>query len=152
MIYGYLFSASVAMAGFTALFLVFRYQILDTYVDNRKYIIRLLLKREIISNPWLQVKIQNIGKDPREDDIEYFNQLNKSAVNWFVNDILKKRNFRNCVIKFGRLLIFLWGTLSLIYIFQYFVHSCHYITIILFFLLMILTLVYIFWTFLKKRL
>ncbi len=42
-----LFMASVTLAGFISIFLVFRYQTIDTYVDNRKPVIRELLKSEI---------------------------------------------------------------------------------------------------------
>lgn len=143
MIYGYLFSASVALVGFTALFLVFRYQVIDIYVDNRKDILRSLLKDKIREESWLQVRIQDIGKDPYEDDFEYFNRFEDRAVNKFVDDILKLRQRRKNILNFGLLLISLWGTLSLVYIYQYSVRSSYYMTKYLFFIFVFFTLMYI---------
>jgi len=95
-----LFSASIAMAGFIAVFLVFRYQTIDIYVDNRKKVLRSLLKKEIKDNPYIAVEVQDIGKKPEVDYIKLFlqftNKTNKNAVSRFVDDILKFRSTGDC--------------------------------------------------------
>lgn len=145
MAYELLFSASIALSGFTVVFLVFRYQIIDIYVDSRKNILRELLKREIMKDSCIQVKIQDIGKYSKEDDIKYFSRFNKKAVNKFVDDVLRFRRRRKNTLIFGLILISAWGILSLIYIYQYYVQSCYHKTIHLFLIFMILSLFYFFY-------
>jgi hypothetical protein len=62
-IYSSLFSASITLAGFIAVFLVFRYRQIDTYVDSRKDILRSLLKDKIKESSYVEVEIQEIGKE-----------------------------------------------------------------------------------------
>jgi len=115
-----LFSASIAMAGFIAVFLVFRYQTIDIYVDNRKKVLRSLLKKEIKDNPYIAVEVQDIGKKPEVDYIKLFlqftNKTNKNAVSRFVDDILKFRRRRTCTVYLGLSSIVIWALLSLYYL------------------------------------
>jgi hypothetical protein len=67
-IYTSLFSASIALGGFIAVFLVFRYNAIDTRVDNRKAILRSLLEDQIKINPYITVIIQDIGKVEKEPE------------------------------------------------------------------------------------
>jgi hypothetical protein len=79
-IYASLFSASIALAGFIAVFLVFRYNAIDTRVDSRKVILRSLLEDQIKTNPYIAVIIQEIGKKHKQTVLVLsVNSLTKSA-------------------------------------------------------------------------
>ncbi len=142
-IYINLFSASVALAGFIAVFLVFRHQVIDTYVDNRKPILRILLESQIKIDKYLAVRIQNIGKEDPKADIKFFSNFNDKAVNVFVDDILKLREKRTQTVNLGVASILSWAILSLVYLAQYYFGICSSITIVFFGLSMILTLIFI---------
>jgi len=151
-IYTNLFSASIALAGFTAVFLVFRYQTIDTYVDNRKPLLRSLLETQIHRDPYIAVRIQDIGKNPKVDDAKFFSQFNNPAVNKFVSDILDLRKRRNYTRNFGLACISFWGVLSLFYLVQYRIYCpATIISIVLFGLSVILTLWFIFFSLFIKR-
>ncbi len=66
-----LFTASLTLLGFIALFMVFRCQTIDGYVDTRKQVLRVLLEDKIQPNPDVTVEIQNIGKGKRDNIKEY---------------------------------------------------------------------------------
>jgi hypothetical protein len=135
-----LFSASIALAGFIAVFLVFRYKTIDTYVDNRKAILRSLLKDQIEKAPCIAVIIQEIGKKPQENDACSFCELinkelakekagelanqTKKAVITFFNDILEYRRMRKRTVCRGLTSIVIWGALSLIYLLIYAIGPC----------------------------
>ena len=145
-----LFSASVALAGFIAVFLVFRYQTIDTYVDNRKPVLRSLLENEIRSDPSIVVKIQDIGKDPQVDEAE-FSRFNSEEVTKFVNDILILRKRRHLTVYLGLASIIIWGALSLFYLLgSYYIITNHCATM-LFGIAMIFTLWFIIFSFYTKR-
>jgi len=115
-----LFSVSITMAGLIAVFVVFRYQIIDNYVDNWKSVLRKLLKKNIEKEKdgTTLLRIQNIGKDKNiiQDDIQYFKQLNEKSVE-LVNDILRVRNDRDNIRKYGFRIIVTWASLALLYLF-----------------------------------
>lgn len=150
-IYINLFSASIALAGFIAVFLVFRYQTIDTYVDNRKPILRSLLESQIRRDAYIAVRIQDIGKKDPKEDTEFFHRFNKPSVNKFVDDILDLRKRRNYTRNFGLGCISFWGILSLVYLAQYYICcSATIFSIVLFGLSMGLTLWFIFFSFRAK--
>jgi len=123
-IYIALFSASVALAGFVAVILVFRYQTIDTYVDNRKSILRSLLGHQIQADPHIEVEIQEIGKHRNADDPQLFQQFNSFAVDRFVEEILEYRKRRTRIVSCGLTSITIWGILSLFYLsIIYLLHS-----------------------------
>ena len=129
-IYASLFSASITLAGFIAVFLVFRYRQIDTYVDSRKDIlISSLLKNQIERAPCIAVRIQDIGNDPQTPDAnslcncinkdlkkERLNKLNpqtEKAVKRFANDIYGYRIFRNFIVGLGLTSITIWTLFSI---------------------------------------
>ena len=163
-IYVSLFSASITLAGFIAVFLIFRYRQIDTYVDTRKSRIRSLLEKKIKKDPSIDVKIENIGKNPQDNDAEYFSQFNKEieAVATFVNDILEYRRMRDSTVCRGLWSIGIWGVLSLIYLIIYAIGPCLFssirccatvigISIGFFVSSMVFTLYFVFKTLLAKR-
>ena len=67
-----LFSVSIYMLGFISILMTFRYRTWDTYIDNRKTILRSILKtnnKEQESK--ILINIQKIGKYKPEKDIIY---------------------------------------------------------------------------------
>jgi hypothetical protein len=139
-IYMSLFSASVTLAGFVAVFLVFRYRQIDTYVDSAKDVLRLLLKDQIENAPCIAVIIQEIGKKQGEKDAFSFFQLinaelpdkekldnkpkTKEAVKKFFDFILGWRILRDCIVRLGLASIFMWGILSLVYLIFHIIGPC----------------------------
>jgi len=115
-IYINLFSVSITLIGFVAVFLVFRYQTIDTHVDSRKPILRSLLETQIRSDPSIAIRIQDIGKDPQSNDAQFFSQFNNEAVNRFVNDVIELRIRRVRIVRFGLKSITIWTGLSLFYL------------------------------------
>jgi|GEM_PF-1902669 len=107
-----LFSASITMAGFIAVFIVFRYQTIDTYVDERKSILRSLLANEINNDRSILVKIQDIGKRPGAEDRDCFSGFHDERVDRFVNDILLHRASRVRTVRIGLRSIIAWIFLS----------------------------------------
>ncbi|MBA7713538.1 hypothetical protein ES703_122541 [subsurface metagenome] len=159
----HLFSASVALAGFIAVFMVFRYRTMDTYVDARKDIlISSLLKGEIEKAPYIAVRIEDIGKDPKGNDARFFHQqFNNQAVDSFVNNILAYRSLRKLIVCLGLWSIGIWGVLSLVYLIIYAIGPCLFssiscsatltgISIGLFTSSMVFTLCFVFISLLKK--
>jgi hypothetical protein len=161
-----LFSASVALAGFIAVFLVFRYRQIDTYVDSRKATIRSLLENDIKNDSkkgdsLIDIMIQDIGKNPQVDYIAFFRKFNKAAVDTFVNHIHAYRRLRKLTVWLGLTSIVTWGTLSLVYLIIYAIRPCLFssircsvtligISIGLFISSMIFTLCFVFISLLKK--
>ena len=169
-----LFSASVTLAGFIAVFLVFRYRTIDTYADALKDIlISSLLKGEIEKAPYIAVIIEDIGKETEtKDACSFFKLINKEcvyinnqtekAVKKFVENILKYRGMRKRTVCRGLWSIGIWGVLSLIYLMIYAVGPCLFssigcsamvigISIGLFISSMVFTLYFVFETLLAKR-
>lgn len=125
-----LFSGSITLAGFIAVFLVFRYNANDIRVDNRKSRIRSLLKEEIKNDPSIDIRVQHIGKDPNVNDAWFFYQkFNNKAVDSFVNNILAYRRLRNLIVWLGLASIVIWGMLSLIYLIIYVISPCPFSSI-----------------------
>jgi hypothetical protein len=65
-----LFSASIALAGFMALFVFFIWQTLDNYINSYKSVLRRILERQKIhetTDPSMYLTIQSIGKDINKD-------------------------------------------------------------------------------------
>ena len=134
-IYMSLFSASVTLAGFVAVFLVFRYKTIDTYVDSAKDVLRSLLKDLIDEAPCILVIIQEIGKTPKESDPYFIWELinkelakkrrmekrlntcqTKEAAIKFFRLILAWRRSRDIINCLGLSSIVMWGVLSLAYL------------------------------------
>ncbi|OGN91278.1 MAG: hypothetical protein A2Z75_00990 [Chloroflexi bacterium RBG_13_50_10] len=170
-----LFSASVTLAGFIAVFLVFRYRQIDTYVDSAKDVLRSLLKNQIETAPHIAVIIQEIGKKPKLRDDNYFWKLinlkltaeeevktkkKKQVIKWFFNCILGWRKLRNRIIWLGLASIFFWVILSSFYIIHA-ISPCLFNCLscsktvsgisIGFFASMLLTLSFVFYSLLAKR-
>ena len=115
-IFIHLFRASISLIGFIAVFLIFRYRTIDTYVDNRKAILRSLLENNIQSEPMIARRVQNIGKDPQIGEGEFFSKFNNKAVDEFVKDILEFRRQRTRIIRLGLISIIIWAGLSIFYL------------------------------------
>ena len=178
-IYASLLSASITLAGFIAVFLVFRYRQIDTYVDARKDIlISSLLKREIEKAPYIAVIIEDIGKKRGTKDARSFferinkrldkekeeklNSKTKEAVKRFFDEILEYRRLRDEIVYLGLTSIGFWGALSLFNLIGYFISPCPFSSIscsetvtgisIRFFIdSMVLTLCFVFYSLLAKR-
>jgi hypothetical protein len=167
-IYASLFSASIALAGFIAVFLVFRYNAIDTRVDSRKVILRSLLEDQIKTNPYIAVIIQEIGKKTQTNgarsvcklinkECVYLNNQTKEAVKEFVDEILEYRRLRNRIVCLGLTSIVLWIVLSVICLigpcpFSSF-RCCATVSLILtgFVSSMVFTLFFVFFSLLAKR-
>jgi len=163
-IYASLFSASITLAGFIAVFLVFRYRQIDTYVDSRKNILRSLLKNEIKEDSYIEEKIQEIGK---EHDYPYYVELFKESkenktVNVFVNHIFQYRKLRKRIVCLGLGSIFAWGLLSLVFLLIHVISPCLFnnawcsgmmvgISACLFIISMIFTLFFVSYSLCAKR-
>jgi len=115
------------MAGLIAIFLVFRYQVLDDRVDNRKARIRSLLKFQIRNNPSIDVKIQNIRKEKcEEQEVNIFRGFNykginekvakeaKDAVTEYIHHIYAYGKSRDLIVGLGLASIVIWVILSAI--------------------------------------
>ena len=179
-IYASLFSASITLAGFIAVFLVFRYRQIDTYVDARKDILISLLKEKIKKDPYIAAIIQDIGKKHETEDVRsffncinkrlvpinkelvYLNKQTKEAVTELVNHILAYRRMRDEIVYLGLTSIGFWGGLSLFNLIGYFISPCPFSSIscsntvtgisIRFFIdSMVLTLCFVFYSLLAKR-
>jgi hypothetical protein len=172
-IYASLFSASIALAGFIAVFLVFRYRTIDTYVDNGKARIRSILEEQIRNDPRIDVIVQDIGKkETQANDVRSFHNLinrevtdkelankTKDAVTKFVENIHTWRRLRNRIVYLGLTSIVLWIVLSVICLigpcpcpFSSF-KCCATVSLILtgFVSSMVLTLCFVFYSLLAKR-
>lgn len=119
-----LFSVSLTLAGLIAVFMVFRYQTLNNYVDSRKSLLKDLMEEEIREDPEILVKIQEIGKEEHFDYTEYFNEKSKDniinkTVNTFVKNILYYRDYRKVITCLGFATIVIWSLLALFYIVVY---------------------------------
>jgi len=110
------FVASITIAGFIAVFLVFRYQTIDSYVDTRKPLLRSLLNENVLLDPQITLKIQDIGKGAEADETTYFDQFQNQAVIRLVTDIWSLRRLRTKTVTFGLLSIGLWAGLSVFYV------------------------------------
>ena len=121
-----LFSVSITMAGLIAVFVVFRYQLIDNYVDSWKSVLRKLLKNEKPQD-YILYRIQNIGKNRRSNkvkyrecddisDMQYFRDLDEDAAE-FVDDILRVRKDRDDIRKCGFGIIITWALLAFVYLF-----------------------------------
>jgi len=171
-----LFSASITLAGFIAVFLVFRYRTIDNYVDNGKARIRSILEEQIRNDPSIDIRIQDIGKErPEADDVRCFHDLinevfinkdlankTKSAVEKFVKNIHYYRGLRDLIVRLGLASITLWVVLSLFNLIGYSISPCPFsgisysetvtgISIRFFIISMVLTLCFVFYSLLAKR-
>jgi len=114
-IYSSLFSASITLAGFIAVFLVFRYRQIDTYVDSRKDILRSLLKDKIKESSYVEVEIQEIGKEYSDwCYVELFSRFKNNTVTVFVKHILAYRKMRDNIVSIGLASISIWALLAVI--------------------------------------
>jgi hypothetical protein len=159
-IYLSLFQASITLAGFIAVFLVFRYRQIDTYVDSKKDILRSLLIKDIKKNSYVEVEIQEIGKE--YSDSYYVNlfsrfKKDKDTVTTFVNHILAYRKMRDKTVCLGLTSISIWALLAIISLisrYSFCIFSC-YITapyiIIGFIISMIFTLYFVCYSLRAKR-
>ena len=138
-----LFIASVSLLGFISLFIIFRYRTIDTYIDNRKNALRLLLATEIQIKPIITVYIQSIGKIKKETKKLtnlVKNPNKKNTVKIFANQIRDFRAKRERTISLGLISIILWAYLSVSSLFN--IHSKIFSTY-LFVLFLIFTLFFI---------
>jgi hypothetical protein len=176
-IYLSLFQASITLLGFIAIFLVFRYRQIDTYVDSRKEIlISSLLIDEIKTAPYITVIIEDIGKKPQTKDADSFfelinkeldkeklnNKTKKEAIKKFFDDILEYRRMRDSTVCRGLWSIGIWGVLSLIYLLIHVLSPCLFnnircfdillgIMVCLFIISMIFTLYFVYKSLYAKR-
>lgn len=90
-IYSILFQASIALAGFIAIFIVFSHQTLDNRVDHRKDILISLLNDKIIIAPYIAVIIQNMNEEAK-DPKDLCTKINDQLTEWGTKkDILEKK-------------------------------------------------------------
>ena len=107
----FLAQASITLMGFVSIFFIFRYKSLDAYVDNRRVVLRSLLRKRIQKEPEIEVRIETIGYR-HEQDLEYFIALdeNVDVVLFFVRELLKLAQWRRDLKRRAMLtLIFLTG-------------------------------------------
>jgi hypothetical protein len=109
-----LFQASITLAGFTSVFLIFRYRRIDAYIDNQKSVLRDLVNWT--HDPHVLVRIQNIGKKdkhpPDQNDKDFFGKDNE-AVQRFVADILELMKKKKISVRLGVISITFWIIISL---------------------------------------
>jgi hypothetical protein len=122
-IYTDLFSASITLAGFIAVFLVFRYRQIDTYVDLFKQTLMSLLKHEIDNKPRIAIMILDMWKEPNIDYIGCFQKYNNAAVN-IVKSIYAYRIQRKIIVSLGLASICFWVLLSLFYLTIHAINPC----------------------------
>lgn len=125
-----LFAASITMAGLVAIFLVYRYQTLDNYVDSRKILLQSILKKKIGNKHDVLLKIQEVGKENYLDDIKYFENNCDLTGRILVKNILYYRKYRIIVMRLGFSSITIWSLLALTYlvIYIWFPSCCRDIT------------------------
>src|SRR3989442_4741506 len=100
---------AAGMIGIIGLFVIFRFQSLDAYVDHRKDILRNLLNTEVKADPRLAVAIQRVGKGPFAGI--YSTRLSEAknvAVDQFCEDILSLRQRRAKTVGGGMGTMALW--------------------------------------------
>ena len=87
---------SITLLGFVSVFFIFRYQRIDTYIDNKRPVLRELLHDEIQENPEVLVRIESIGRARADQDLQFFSQVveNHRAGLAFVVDIIKLAEWR----------------------------------------------------------
>ncbi|MEA3312694.1 MAG: hypothetical protein U9Q76_10805 [candidate division WOR-3 bacterium] len=115
-VYINLFLVAVSLAGFIAVFLIFQYTKIDTYVDNRKSVLRKMLETEAERNSTIYLFIQDIGKKPKVDYLKFFSRFKKAGVTKFVNDILKFRKRRKYSVRMGLISIISWASLAMAFL------------------------------------
>ena len=129
--YLYLMQVSFAVAGFLAVFLVFRYQTIDTYADNRKEALRVIV--DIRTNPERAEWIQQIGKS-KNHDTDLIN-LSIPSVKTFIDKIHELRQTRKSLVSRGNSAILTWAILAAIYLLAHLLNAynqpCYSILIIL---------------------
>jgi len=115
--YLYMLQMCIAFGALIALFLVFRYETIDRYADNRKEVLRLLL--DIKSNPERADWIQRIGKG--DIGVKAFDEELRSlripSVDTFIDEILDLRKTRRKLVKRGECAVIFWGLLAVVYLF-----------------------------------
>ena len=58
----FLAESSITLFGFVSIFFIFRYQRIDTYIDNRKPALRLMLQKRIERDASILMRIETIGQ------------------------------------------------------------------------------------------
>ena len=114
--YLYLFQTCAAIAALISVFIVFKYETLDKYVDNRKEALREML--EIDKFPERAEWIQSIGKGknnigPHDEKIS---ELNIPSTDAFIENIRYYRVTRQKLLKDGKYDIFLWAFAAGLYL------------------------------------
>jgi hypothetical protein len=157
-IYLSLLRASITLLGFIAVFLVFRYRQIDTYVDSRKDILRSLLIKEIKKKSYIEVEIQEIGKEYSDSYyVNLFSEFKQDTVTVFVKHILAYRKLRNNIVCLGLISISIWSLLALFCLFgphPFFRFGCCesiFIISVGFGISMIFTLFFVSYSLLAKR-
>ncbi|MCB1326752.1 MAG: hypothetical protein H7A21_09525 [Spirochaetales bacterium] len=110
----FLAESSITLFGFVSIFFIFRYQRIDTYIDNRKPALRLMLQKRIERDASILMRIETIGHNERDDDISYFSALAKDAepVLFFVREVRKLHHWRAAIKRYGMLTILYLAVLS----------------------------------------
>ena len=146
--YLYLMHTCFVIAGLIVIFLVFRFQTIDTYADNRKDALRVML--DIKEHPERAEWIQRIGKkDIQEEDFDYkIIALNIPSAETFVNEINELRKVRHELVEWSNLVITIWGAFAVLYTLAYAFKWEKYIFVLslLYLLPIIVTIIYFRWT------
>lgn len=110
----FLAQACITLLGFVSIFFIFRYKSIDSYIDNRRTVLRSLLKEDAKKNHSIEVRIQTVGRN-QDKDLEYFIALGShiDSVLFFVRDICKLDNWRNDLKKNAMFTIIFLGGLTL---------------------------------------
>lgn len=115
--YLYMLQTCIAFGALVAVFLVFRYEIIDRYADNRKEALREIL--DVRANPVRADWIQKIGKD--DIGVETFDKqlrdLGIPSVDTFIDEIAHLRTTRRNLVRRGELVAGLWGLMAIVYLF-----------------------------------
>lgn len=115
--YLYMLQTCIAFGALIAVFLVFRYETIDKYADNRKEALREML--DIQAHPEQAEWIQKIGKDDIGDQTfdQQLRGLGISSVDTFINEIVHLRTTRRNLVERGELVAGLWGLMAIVYLF-----------------------------------
>ena len=110
----FLAQSTVTLFGFITVFFIFRYQRIDTYIDNRRPVLRALLKKRIRKSPEILRRIELLGRADPVSDMAFFRSVSKDdeTVLFYVREILKLSEGRVEIKQRGLLTILYLGLTS----------------------------------------
>lgn len=106
--------SSITLFGFVAVFFIFRYQRIDTYIDNRRPVLRKILRKKIRKTPDIHRRIELIGRNDPVGDLTFFRSVSRDdpTVVFYVREIIKLSDWRADIKRRGMLTIIYLGVLA----------------------------------------